>query len=407
MPERFYDRKPPIIPDLENRITPREESFLIPLEHFRENYVEKEPRLNYRENLNAIISTQRFEERLNRINIIQQREPVFRRERNESLLLPENDSRDRLGITLRQFAGLYPTVPDVIIPRTLDQRQVNRIGDAVDGLAIVRGAFSDIPEDELTALLGKVEGSLSDSTGQDRAKLVSALFNSSESSGFTSGVRRAGLNLAQLPELILDEGMFSLVSAMLAHPDKYRMQLGIILSQVNLDQIPEELKERLKPHMSGLEFSVETSHGSWYLCSAAEPRLAKSVEESAVMAIGEEDNPYFLVKFRGKLSGLCLQDVTTSDGKVFVRGIWYSPTDRTTRDALRDAFDAGKGKVDLQKGNWALMRPIRPKGNAEQLVNDALRVARNTPDVYPSTEIVVDGIPMQRQDYRERYKEED
>lgn len=405
MLERYSEGDPIRFPVLEQQADLQEERFIISVPYISKKLIHKELAYPYNIFHNAGHIINNYED----FNDITNPNLIIKYFPKNGRLIPERESHDRLFDTIIQFTGLYSNVSEITLPRSLDQRQITQIEHAVNELALIRSAFEGIPEDELTELLDKVEGSLSDSTGQERAGLIRALFSSSSSTAFTSNVENTGLKLDQLPDLILNDGMFVLISAMLEHPDKYKMQLGIILSQLNYDQMPDELKAKLKPHMLGLDFSIKTSHGAWFLCDKAEPRLKQSIQEGAVMAIGDKDNPYLLVKFIGKLSALCLQDVIMQDGKVFVKGNWYSPTDNETRDSLKVAFDAGQGRVNLQKGSWALMRSIRPRDGktAEELVNEALQVAIDIPDVYPCKKIIIDGTPIvERGDYRRHYNEE-
>jgi hypothetical protein len=211
------------------------------------------------------------------------------------------------------------------------------------------------------------------------------------------------LRVEQLPGLVFDEGMFFLLSAMLARPKRYRKELGGILSQINIDLMPIELKDKLKPYKSGLDFSLESSYENWYLCDTSEPNLIQSVEDKTAMAIGT-DSPYFLLKFQGRLTALCLQNIITQEGRVFISGNWYSPTDNETINVLGDAFDAGTGRIDLQKGNWVMMRPLERWGDktVDNLLDESQEFANTIPDHYPRANLTINGVSMTRSQFRIR-----
>lgn len=175
-------------------------------------------------------------------------------------------------------------------------------------------------------------------------------------------------------QLIID-----LVSAMSFDTDTFRTGLGILLSMVKYDEIPEETRERLNPYLIDAEFAMVIQKNFWYLCGAAEPRLRIALRKGAAIVV----NDHLVVKFYGKLSALCTKTFTTTNGVTFLAGNWYSPSDSESREGLRNAFDQGKSHVTLQSGEWALMRTIEDKDG--ELLAAAQDYAANAPMRLPET----------------------
>lgn len=266
--------------------------------------------------------------------------------------------------------------------------------------------FEDLPDHERSALLQNVRAGLHGDKGKERAKLINILFKTPNSSQFSQDID--SMQVDRIPDLLVNDGIFSLTSVMLQQRDRFNLQLGIIFSQISLDKVPDEYRKQLKPHKTELELNLETSYESWHLCSTAEEKLDRAIDEQAVMALGEKDDPLFLLKFNGKLSGLCIKDVVTKDGQVFIAGNWYSPTGVDTREGFRKAFDKGRGRVSLE-GDWALMRPYKSiVGDAlEVSVDIARRLALNIPEEYedPDKQIKSDDASWERSVYRRAYEE--
>lgn len=134
---------------------------------------------------------------------------------------------------------------------------------------------------------------------------------------------------------------------------------------------------------------------TWWLCGTAEPKLKKSIVDGAVILV----NDTLLVKFVGKLTGLCIRTMTTDEGKIFLEENWYSPADKKSRETLKQAFDTGMSRVAINQGIWLPMRALIPDGDKSPaaILNEAKRFADILPDRFPET---IQG--MTRQQYRER-----
>jgi hypothetical protein len=183
------------------------------------------------------------------------------------------------------------------------------------------------------------------------------------------------------------------------NPAEYRFQLGALLTQIPVNQLPSSIGEKLKPVITDAELKLKSEHGTWWLCGQAEPRLRLALADGAVMLV----NGRLLLKFNDKLSALCLESFSASNGAVFLEGNWYSPTDNTTRVQLRSRFDQGHAKTQLATGEWAIMRPLDKEGNRspEQILEGVRQAAQRLPNRLPDQ---IAGLDRRR--YREARKEE-
>mgnify|MGYP000267581228 CR=1 FL=1 len=203
----------------------------------------------------------------------------------------------------------------------------------------------------------------------------------------------------KLPEIMSDSAVTKLIDIMANEPDRYKFQLGVLLSQVPFDRLPESLTQKLKPVLANLEFQIKVGHESWWLCGEAEPRLVDSIHNRAAVLV----NGFLLVKFKGKFSGLCTRTTTVPSGQTFIEGNWYSPTGEL-RSAIKNGFDAGDAKLSIPAGEWAMIRPLANDQSRGLVANDVLEQARNYAARIP--ERLPDQIKgMSRRDYRSRRDE--
>lgn len=126
---------------------------------------------------------------------------------------------------------------------------------------------------------------------------------------------------------------------------------------------------------------VVDEHNEWYLCDSSEERLSQAIDEGGVILVNG-----FLVKMKGKMTGLALETHTMRTGlfgrkriQYITSGIFYSPTDHTVRQAIRDAFDQGKTRICIPEATeWVQMRAMRdPDGT---LLEKAIQAARDLPE---------------------------
>ena len=281
-------------------------------------------------------------------------------------------------------------------------------GNVADAVYALNGAFGDVSPDKFGSLVGKLEKSFSGSDGENRATFVKTILRSRNSERFHTHLSNSGLIENQIPSLMADEGMIGFVSTMIEHREKYKMELGAIFSQVSLGQFPGGIRNELQIKTAKVDALVRPFHDKWELCDLAEYKLVLALESGGVMAVGEQENPNMLMKFRGRLTGLCLQDTETTSGNVFIKGNWYSPTDFGTRKDLEMSFDRGKGRVPVLDGEWALMRPLRTVGDAtpEEIVDMTEKIAQGLPNVASDDKIYIEDKLYTRKEYRSIFKED-
>ena len=118
------------------------------------------------------------------------------------------------------------------------------------------------------------------------------------------------------------------------------------------------------------QIKITDNHANWELCPRTERRLVNAIEGDEVMYV----NRYFLVKFRGKMAGLALDDVKFANGSSIDAGTWYTPIDLEIRQRLREAYDRGERQVTLpEETTWVRMSSLNDKsfGTAGQLLRRA------------------------------------
>lgn len=171
----------------------------------------------------------------------------------------------------------------------------------------------------------------------------------------------------------------------------------------------ERFWPRPTPHAipeSPMPLVVRGTSTSWALCDLAEPRLKTSLDQKTVMTIGEHNgDPILVLKMRGIMCALALQNFSVDGVNEFKQGNWYFPH-RTIRPSLEKAFDANKGKVELQ-GTWTLLREAHPRRNqtTDDIIHHVLEQAKQIPDTYPDKYVTIGRLKLSRKMFRKFVKE--
>lgn len=132
--------------------------------------------------------------------------------------------------------------------------------------------------------------------------------------------------------------------------DIFRFQVAFVLCETGYSQIPDELAALLKLRYHPNELMAIPFNNNWNLCPAGEKRLSQSLKRKAVTVI----NDNLVLKYIGKLTGLCIRSFSTDKG-TFIEGCFYSPVGNI-RAQIRLGFDGGQGRIHLSEGSFALMR---------------------------------------------------
>ncbi len=174
------------------------------------------------------------------------------------------------------------------------------------------------------------------------------------------------MNGEEIADILKGEFFEVVLEAMTDDFQRYRFQIGFILSIADKSNIPPMSIKKIQVMATELEIKIQPNERGWYLCSESERRLRKAIKDSAILVVNE----YMVVKFIGKLTALCINNYSSNNGQVFIEGNWYSPTDDELKEQIRNAFDAGNSRLE-SIGNWSLMRPIAARQNYSKA--DSLR----------------------------------
>lgn len=299
---------------------------------------------------------------------------------------------------IEQVSVQAPAMPVTEVAHIIQTRRAAEVSSSINRYNFLSDIFSKLQWDDSISFMREIDAYFKDGEGNKRLLLLREIFSKVSSSDLGAVLTQAHIRLSELPQILNDQTIIHLVEFMLDDPERYKFQLGSILSQIPLANIPKNLQTRLLSATSDSEFKVKMYNGGWWLCSSAEPRLARSVTNQAVVLV----NSNFLVKFDGKFSAVCLETVSNAQG-TFVAGNWYSPTDTELKLALRDAFDSGIARINLAKGEWTLMRPLAEYDHElpDEMLTRLKDFADQLPDSLPPT---IDGVS--RKQYRLQKREE-
>jgi hypothetical protein len=176
--------------------------------------------------------------------------------------------------------------------------------------------------------------------------------------------------------------------------------------------LPPRALEQPRPQPPQVEEPTDRiteGYTGFYLCSASEGRLLRSLEDTGIVLV----NGFLLAKMVGKISALALE---TKEG--FKAGHWYAPRTSWMREEIRQAFDKGLSKVTIDNDVWDYMREAEVRNlerSAVLLQNPSLLTAISTQDgLLEFCKQVVGQLPdqlgpsvggMSRVLYRARHRE--
>lgn len=260
---------------------------------------------------------------------------------------------------ISQVTYIAPETPVADIHRMIDRGTAREVATGIERFRFISRVLAKLPDGRRQVVRDQLNQAFVNSPDTARrAGILGALFEATESQQLTRQLNRVGATIEDIPEIFADDAIVEIISVMADNPAEYRFQLGALLTQISVNQLPNSIGEKLKPIITDAELKLKSENGTWWLCGMAEPRLKDAVKDGALMLV----NDRLLLKFNGKLSALCLESFTTSGGTVFLEGNWYSPTDNTTRLQLRSQFDQGHARVRLTTGEWTIMRPLDKDG---------------------------------------------
>lgn len=278
---------------------------------------------------------------------------------------------------------------------------VEEIVDSITRYRQVRGMIYALDEDERASLVRSLEKVAGSKTGNVRLELLQSLLthDSSDDVHIPRVLESNRYSLDDLPELLSDETMIELITIMTKSIDKFKFELSMLLTQININLLPLDVIEKIKPITMQSEFKLKPENGSWYICGSGEPRLLNSIEDGAVVAV----NGNLLVKFVGKFSAFCTETFTTREGYTFMQGSWYSPVDEASREAIKSAFDNAVGAIELGESEWAFMRAgVHSDGHTIQEIIDK---SKKCIDRCMAGDVPTEIRGMPRWEYRENAKE--
>lgn len=284
---------------------------------------------------------------------------------------------------------------------SLGRDRVEEIVESMARYRQVRSVLYDLDQDERESLTRSLEKIAESKSARVKLDFLEALLthNSSDDVHLPTVLEMNQYSLNDLPELLSDDAMIQLITIMTKSIDKFKFELSMLLTQVNINLLPIEVIEKIKPITMQSEFRLMPENGTWYLCGSGETRLLNSIEDGAVVAV----NGKLLVKFVGKFSAFCTETFTTKEGYTFIEGSWYSPVDLQSRFSITEAFDNGVGAIDLGSGEWAFMRAgfSDDDHTVQQIIEESRRCIKKC--IAGELPREIRGMP--RQLYRETSKE--
>jgi hypothetical protein len=300
---------------------------------------------------------------------------------------------------IERVSTYVPSTPVAQVNEVIEQGEDNvvEVYNSIGRYSGIKRVLQSLPEDARSEITTKLNTLLArDTMANTRLAVLEKILNavSADNLQLEDVLLRQNLSLNQIPEILSNSVVTMLIEIMADDSDKYKFQLGVLLSQVTIEKLPESLIAKLKPVIANLELHIRVGYETWWLCGQAEPRLIESIRDRAAVLV----DGFMLLKFSGKFSGLCIQTTTLANGQLFIEGNWYSPIGGL-RDQIRQEFDSGNAKITVSTGEWAMIRPVANDGTngfaANEIIEQARTYASSIPDRLPDR---IRG--QQRREYR-------
>ena len=206
-------------------------------------------------------------------------------------------------------------------------------------------------------------GYLEEQENSDEVEILNDIFGSEETRSLTEVFFLTHGELRNVCKCLFKNRMVLELMALMAGRDEYSFEMGGLLSMMDFSDLPKNLQIKLNPALveSDQDLILKKSH--WELCDDAETRMTDAMYNQAVMVV----NDTLLMKFKGKLSAICLKTFTTKRGFTFVEKNWYSPVDMRTREKIKDAYYSGQDLAELiDYSEWVLMRAVTTVGDRSE-----------------------------------------
>lgn len=232
------------------------------------------------------------------------------------------------------------------------------LSDEKRGIRVLKRILANQSEHDASELMCKLDKSTTGPQGLERTRAIRALLGANLAKTFIEIINQSGIDERDVPGLLKNEGVYSLVSAMLSDPIRNGLRLGIFFSEVGIDNLPEKLSSRLPHQKTETKMTIQTIHGDWTLCEQKEQNAYAGINKGKTAAAGEKGTKYFFVVDEGKLALLCLSSLASKKGGFFHEGYWYCPINSEARDYYQNSIGTGEKNLDLFPGDYVFMRPV-------------------------------------------------
>lgn len=159
-----------------------------------------------------------------------------------------------------------------------------------------------------------------------------------------------------LPQIIGDEKAVRILNILFRNKVRFGGVIAMVLSQMDARNFPKAMNQKIDSMSMGSQIDLEATYHRWYLCWEAEEMFSRSFYSEKVMLV----NGNILVKFEGKMVGICLSSASlANNGKTFLEGAFYSPANIQLRDELKRRYMMGEKVVNIPEGVWVVMREVK------------------------------------------------
>lgn len=181
----------------------------------------------------------------------------------------------------------------------------------------------------------------------------------------------------------------------LRYGSDFNYQLAVLLCGVTYPNLPDDIKVELKARQEDISAILAPHQKDWYLCTDAERVFEEALDTHRWVASGS-----MVIKGVGRMVGLPTETIITTSGKIFLRGVFYSPIYTKTRMHFRGSLGSRCTSTSPPFSPWVPLRDCQNYALLNKLRDQVL----NLPESHPKTKIPITAH-MQRTMYEEEMDE--
>lgn len=184
-----------------------------------------------------------------------------------------------------------------------------------------------------------------------------------------------------------------LIEVLIMHSkDTPSYQLAALLCGITFSELSDDAQAALNAYPENLSASLIPTQYNWYLCSTAERKFQEALDTHRWVHAGS-----MAIKGVGRLVGLPTRTIISTTDTIFLKNIFYSPVNNSTRRFLRGSLGSRTIATTIPHADWVPLRTCT-QDKLSDLLNTRIASAPNS---HPDSKKILSA-----EEHRRKYEEE-